>query len=354
MFTAMRYEDGCLYLINQLKLPFVEEWVSCRSVDAVAKAISEMVVRGAPAIGCSAAYAFHIDVLSQKPNVSWQEYEPRFHEVCEILATSRPTAVNLFYAIDTFKARVKDYTIDTSCEAIALDFARISSVIFTEDIATCQAIGKCSLGAVTSNKVNILTHCNTGSLATAGYGTALGVIRSLYEDGRLGDVFVDETRPYLQGARLTAFELSKDGIPFELVCDSVAATLMAQGRVDWVIVGADRIAANGDTANKIGTYSLAVNAKFHEVSFYVAAPLSTFDIGIRTGADIPIEQRSEQEVLEVFGQPVAAPNTKVYNPSFDVTPSSLITGMFTEAGLLSQPYAVSIEKAVRDRGRLGV
>lgn len=346
MFTALRYESGHLHLINQLKLPFTEEWIDCSSVEEVAKAISTMIVRGAPAIGCSAGYGFHIDVYHSKKCKNWSEYERRFNDVCRILAESRPTAVNLFYAIDRFKSHTASYLDNVSMDEIESDFKKLAQDLFDEDLATCKFIGEFSLGEVRTDKVNVLTHCNTGSLATAGYGTALGVIRSLHENGKLGEVYVDETRPYLQGARLTAFELMKDGIPATLICDSVAASLMAQGKVDWVVVGADRIAANGDTANKIGTYSLAVNANFHNIPFYIAAPLSTFDSEIRTGADIPIELRSDKEVLEVFGQPVALPETRVYNPSFDVTPGSIITGIFTEKGMLSPPYVKSISEAL--------
>jgi methylthioribose-1-phosphate isomerase len=306
-----------------------------------------MIVRGAPAIGCSAGYAFHVDVFRNEKKIkSWGEYEPRFREICEILAASRPTAVNLFYAIDQFKEKAASYMEDVHLEEVEKDFKKIATGLYEDDLATCKFIGEFSLKQVKSDKVNVLTHCNTGSLATAGYGTALGVIRSLHENNQLGEVYVDETRPYLQGARLTAFELQKDKIPFKLICDSVAATLMAQGKVDWVVVGADRIAANGDTANKIGTYSLAVNANFHNVDFYVAAPLTTFDASIRSGSDIPIEERSPEEVTGVFGHPVALPETQVFNPSFDVTPGSLITGIFTECGMLSAPFIKSINEAL--------
>lgn len=344
MFSAMKYssEASRLSLINQLKLPFHEEWVECDSVEKVAECIETMVVRGAPAIGCSAAYGFAID--ASRNEQKWPDYKSRFQTVSEMLANSRPTAVNLFYAIEKFKNLSETFDEQTDAPKIKSAFDDLAQELFQDDLRTCQAIGDNGADQSQTAKVNVLTHCNTGSLACAGYGTALGVIRSLHKQGKLGKVYMDETRPYLQGSRLTAFELMKDGIDATLICDSTAAYLMQKGEIDWVVLGADRICANGDTANKIGTYSVAVNARYHEVEFYVAAPFSTFDMGLRSGADIPIEQRDKKEVTEVFGKPVALPETKVYNPSFDVTPNELITGIITEKGVLKPPYLESISE----------
>jgi methylthioribose-1-phosphate isomerase len=218
---------------------------------------------------------------------------------------------------------------------------------FSDDLETCQAIGDVGSQITHKNKLSVLTHCNTGALATGGYGTALGVIRSLHRQGRLDMVFVDETRPWLQGARLTTFELAAEGIPHTLIADSAAAYLMAQGKVDFVVVGADRIAKNGDTANKIGTYGLAVSAKFHDVPFYVASPMSSFDLKMATGADMTIETRPEYEVTHLMGVPMAPQGTRAYNPSFDVTPASLISGIITEKSLLVEPFGANISDLFR-------
>ncbi|MDA9951306.1 S-methyl-5-thioribose-1-phosphate isomerase [Oligoflexaceae bacterium] len=346
MFTAMTYQSGCLSLINQLKLPLSEEWIHCKSAEVVAQSIKDMIVRGAPAIGCSAAFGFHIDTTKRNPKDSWADYKSRFEVVVELMRNSRPTAVNLFYAIEKFQELSQQFSLSTPMSEVESKFGALAEHLFNDDIRTCKRIGDACLAEVGSDKVNVLTHCNTGSLATAGYGTALGMIRSLAAAGKLGHVYMDETRPYLQGARLTAFELKKDGIDASLICDSAAAHLMSKGQVDWVITGADRIAANGDAANKIGTYSLAVNAKYHNLPFYIAAPLSTFDANARTGADIPIEQRPLEEVTAVFGQQIAPEGVKALNPSFDVTPHSLITGIVTEKGVLKADYTKSINAAL--------
>ena len=344
MFSAMRYEPGVLHLVDQRILPNTETWLACNTLEKVAAAIEDMVVRGAPAIGCTAAFGFLVDAIefSQQNNPTWESYEARFSKVCERLARTRPTAVNLFYAIDSFKELTSTIPKETAFEEVVEKFNTLAVSMHDADIATCKLIGDHGAAMQKSGKIRLLTHCNTGSLATAGYGTALGVIRSLYKQDKLEVVYVDETRPYLQGARLTAFELEQEGIPYKLITDSVAAWLMQKGEVDWVVVGADRIASNGDTANKIGTYSLAVNCKHHKIKFYVAAPLTTFDRQIKSGNDIPVEERSEDEVKNWGGHSIAPKNAEVFNPSFDVTPAELITGIITEKGVISSPCLENI------------
>jgi len=340
----MRYEPGVLHLVDQRILPNTETWLACNTLEKVAAAIEDMVVRGAPAIGCTAAFGILVDAIefSREADSTWESYEARFTKVCMRLSRTRPTAVNLFYAIDSFKELVKKIPKETSFEEVVKKFEFLAVSLHDGDIATCKAIGDHGAGMQKEGKLRVLTHCNTGSLATAGYGTALGVIRSLYKQDKLEIVYVDETRPYLQGARLTAFELEQEGIPYKLITDSVAAWLMQKSEVDWVVVGADRIASNGDTANKIGTYSLAVNCNHHKIKFFVAAPLTTFDLQIKSGEEIPVEERSEDEVKNWGGRLIAPQNAEVYNPSFDVTPSDLITAIITEKGVISSPYLENI------------
>jgi methylthioribose-1-phosphate isomerase len=302
----IRWHGDRLELLDQRLLPDQSVYITCRSAAEVAAAIRDMVVRGAPAIGCAAAFGV---VLS---NGSSEAYD--------ILAKSRPTAVNLFWALDRMKK--------------AKDLKSEAEAIFNEDIAANRAMGKIG-AALIPNKARVMTHCNAGALATAGYGTALGVIRA--SKGKKISVIANETRPYLQGARLTAYELVQEGIPCTLITDSMAGHLMSSGEVDVIVVGADRIAANGDTANKIGTYALAVLAKRHGIPFYVAAPLSTFDPKIRDGSKIPIEERSADEVTGYRGARWAPEGVAVRNPAFDVTPAELITGIITERGIVKKP-----------------
>ena len=307
----IRWRGDRLELLDQRLLPDKTEYLACRSAEEVARAIRDMVVRGAPAIGCAAAFGV---VLSKGSSGSF-----------EVLAKSRPTAVNLFWALERMK-KAKDL----EAEAIA---------IYEEDLAANRAMGK--LGAeLIPEAARVMTHCNTGALATAGYGTALGVIRA--SKGKNISVIANETRPYLQGARLTAWELVQEGIPCTLITDSMAGHLMSKGEVDVVIVGADRIAANGDVANKIGTYPLAVLAKRHGIPFYVAAPLSTFDPKIPDGSRIPIEERPAAEVTGYRGTRWAPEGVSVRNPAFDVTPAELITAIISEKGIASPPYGKSI------------
>ena len=307
----IRWRGDRLELLDQRLLPDRSEYVACRSAEEVAQAIRDMVVRGAPAIGCAAACGV---VLGKGSKGAY-----------EILATSRPTAVNLFWALERMKK--------------AKDLEAEARAIYEEDLAANRAIGRFGAELI-RERSRVMTHCNTGALATAGYGTALGVIRAA--KGKNISVIANETRPYLQGARLTAWELVQEGIPCTLITDSMAGHLMARGEVDVVIVGADRIAANGDVANKIGTYPLAVLAKRHGIPFYVAAPLSTFDPTIPDGSHIPIEERPAAEVTGYRGTRWAPEGVLVRNPAFDVTPAELVTAIISEKGIASQPYRESI------------
>lgn len=343
MFSAIRWtNDARLELLDQRRLPQSEVWVSCEELEDVAVAIETMIVRGAPAIATAAAFGL---VLAAK-DLSLDA--AAYAAAIERLGATRPTAVNLFHVLRRFK-ELGLFDVSSPSQRLSL-LLQTAKEVFDEDLQTCLRIGASGLDYARAEKIErplrVLTHCNTGSLATSGYGTALGVIRSLHSAGLLEKVYVDETRPYLQGSRLTAFELTKDQIPFELITDSMAAFLMQQSKIDWAVVGADRIVANGDTANKIGTYSVAVNAQYHKIPFFVAAPLATFDLSRSSGEDIPIELRSGDEVTHFQGQAIAPAGTKAYNPSFDVTPSSLIAGFFTEIGFLR---SVDINTRLRDR-----
>jgi methylthioribose-1-phosphate isomerase len=306
-----------LLLLDQTKLPFKKEYVECKTILDVAESIKNMVVRGAPAIGVAAAYGF---VLGKKSGLSDEN-------IYNILINTRPTAVNLEWALKRCISEIEK----------GRDIEEVAILIHEEDILINKQIGSCSKELIRDGD-NILTHCNAGALATGGYGTALGVIRYAFEDGKKIHVYVDETRPFLQGSRLTAYELIEDGIDCTLICDNMAGYLMSLGKIDKVVVGADRIAANGDTANKIGTYSLAVLAKHHNIPFYIAAPFSTFDFNIKNGSEIKIEERDPSEVRGFFGVKVAIDETKVFNPAFDVTPAELITGFITEKGIITPPF----------------
>ncbi|MFL6194187.1 MAG: S-methyl-5-thioribose-1-phosphate isomerase [Thermoanaerobaculia bacterium] len=339
-FSPMRWEGPGLRMLDQTRLPVEEVWIDCATPEHVADAIRRLAVRGAPAIGVAAAYGL---VLGMRTVTDPDRLAGRFAEVSELLGSTRPTAVNLRWALERGRKVFEDNR-ERGPEAVAtalLDWAR---ELHAEDVRVNRRIGE--HGAVLfAQGSRVLTHCNTGSLATAGYGTALGVIQSAWRDGRVKQVWVDETRPLLQGARLTAWELKMLGIPFRLVTDNSAGALMSQNLVDGIVVGADRIAANGDTANKIGTYTVAVLAHRHGIPFYIAAPLSTIDRATLTGAQIPIEERKGVEVTEVFGTQVAPDDTQALNFAFDVTPAELIAGIITEVGVLRPPYAESIAAA---------
>ena len=321
--SPLRYAQGVLFLLDQRRLPTEEVWHELTDFREVARAIRDMVVRGAPAIGCAAAYGVALGARQ----------DADFDEVIATLAATRPTAVNLFWALDRMK-RVEPRTPET--------LAREAIAIHDEDRAACHAMGE--HGASLLPPGVVLTHCNAGALATGGYGTALGVIRAAVARGTKLAVYADETRPFLQGARLTAWELQKSGIPVTLITDNMAAHLMARGEIQSVIVGADRIARNGDTANKIGTYGVALLARAHEIPFFVAAPRSTIDPEIPDGTHIPIEERSPREVTHVGSVRLAPDGIAVKNPAFDVTPARLITALVTEAGVLHPPYEDAISR----------
>jgi len=345
MLPTIEWRDDAVVMIDQRKLPAEETYVSCRTAAEVARAIKTMVIRGAPAIGVAAAMGLALGV-KQNTSTGTQKLAADFYKLCELMASTRPTAVNLFWAIERMKQSFAAGV--TAGESVAQLKARLvaeSGAIHDEDVASCRAIG--AYGAsVVPDHARILTHCNAGALATAGYGTALGVIRGAIDAGKTVAVFADETRPFLQGARLTAWELVKDGIDTTVITDSMAAPLMRDGRIDLVVVGADRIAANGDTANKIGTYTVALVAREHGVPFYVAAPVSTIDLDTPDGRRIPIEERDGREVTHVKAVRLAPDGAKVFNPAFDVTPHGLIAGIITERGIARAPYAESLAAIV--------
>jgi methylthioribose-1-phosphate isomerase len=335
----IRWREGKVYLIDQTRLPLRYEEVELGTSEEMARAIETMIVRGAPAIGVSAAYGIVLGSREiQSDNL--QEFRSELEKIADRLRRTRPTAVNLFWALDRMLKTL--YRTEGSADEIRGVLLETARAIQEDDIKTCKAIGSRGLEALpkTPEKLRILTHCNTGALATAGYGTALGVIRSAWTGDRLERVYADETRPRLQGSKLTAWECVQEGIPVTLLTDSMTAHCMKRGMIDAVIVGADRIAANGDTANKIGTYSLAVVSKAHNVPFYVAAPLSTVDFSLGDGSGIPIEERNPEEVYRVGETRICPEGVEFYNPAFDVTPAELIAAIITEKG------AVAPEKLV--------
>ncbi|HKA02563.1 MAG TPA: S-methyl-5-thioribose-1-phosphate isomerase [Candidatus Solibacter sp.] len=336
MVETIEWTAAGVVMIDQTRLPLHEEFVTCRTYQEVATAIRDMIIRGAPAIGVAAAMGVAIGVQQASP----ENLDAQFAAICDTLAATRPTAVNLFWAIDRMK-RVYAGVRGLAIEDIRARLTEEAKLIREDDIAINRAIGSNGAPLVPDHKT-VLTHCNAGALATAGYGTALGVIRAAREMGKSIDVFADETRPFLQGARLTVWELQQDGIPTTLITDNMAGHFMKSGRIGCVVVGADRIAANGDVANKVGTYSVAVLARENGVPFYVAAPISTLDLTLASGDQIPIEERSAAEVTHVFGTPVAPPGTEVKNPAFDVTPARYVTGIITEKGVARPPYETSL------------
>ncbi|MBI2681151.1 MAG: S-methyl-5-thioribose-1-phosphate isomerase [Candidatus Solibacter usitatus] len=338
MVETIQWTDAGVVMIDQTRLPREEKYVTCRTYEEVAEAIRSMVIRGAPAIGVAAAMGIALGVM-QTPA---ETLDAKFGEICETLAGTRPTAVNLFWAIDRMKkvfASHRDLAIDRLRQRMIAEAQKIR----LEDIAINMAIGRHGAVLVPDGKT-VLTHCNAGALATAGYGTALGVIRAAVAAGKKIDVFADETRPFMQGSRLTVWELQQDGIAATLITDNMAGHFLRQGRIGCVVVGADRIAANGDVANKIGTYSVAVLAKENQIPFYVAAPISTLDFKLATGDQIPIEQRAASEVTHVSGVPIAPAGTAVENPAFDVTPNRYVTAIITENGVARAPFTESLRK----------
>ncbi len=322
--------DGVV-MIDQTRLPRETVFVTCRTYLEVADAIKTMIIRGAPAIGVAAAMGVAIGV---------ERSDDDFELICSTLAATRPTAVNLFWGIDRMRRLHSSLAGRSRAEMVAAMVTE-AKLVKDEDVAICKAIGAHGAPLVPDHKT-VLTHCNAGALATAGYGTALGVIRAAVAAGKTIDVFADETRPFLQGARLTAWELQQDGIPTTLITDNMAGHFLKSGRIGCVVVGADRIAANGDVANKIGTYSVAVLAKENGVPFYVAAPISTLDLTLTDGSLIPIEERAAKEVTEVYGVPVAPEGIAVLNPAFDVTPNRYVMGIITEKGVAYPPFTESL------------
>jgi methylthioribose-1-phosphate isomerase len=338
MIETIQWTDAGVVMIDQTRLPREESYVTCTTCEQVAEAIRSMIIRGAPAIGVAAAMGVALGMQQAETGAE-------FEEICATLAATRPTAVNLFWGIQRMR-RVYAEMAGRPIEETRARLVDEAIEIRREDIAINECIGRNGAPLIPDGKT-VLTHCNAGALATAGYGTALGVIRAAIASGKKLDVFADETRPFLQGARLTAWELQHDNIPTTLITDNMAGHFLHSGRIGCVIVGADRIAANGDVANKIGTYSVAVLAKENEVPFYVAAPISTLDLTLASGDEIPIELRSAREVTHVHGVPVAPDDIAVANPAFDVTPHRYVTAIITERGVARAPYLESLAKLVK-------
>ena len=337
MVETIQWIDNTVVMIDQTRLPLEEKYVTCRTYQEVAQAIRDMIIRGAPAIGVAAAMGVALGVL----HAPEADLDSHVRTICEVLAATRPTAVNLFWGIDRMK-RLYDSLRGRPIAEIRQRMIQEAVLVREQDIAINRAIGRHGAPLVPDRKT-VLTHCNAGALATAGYGTALGVIRAAIECGKQVDVFADETRPFLQGARLTVWELQQDGIPTTLITDNMAGHFMKTGRIGCVVVGADRIAANGDVANKVGTYPVAVLARENGVPFFVAAPISTLDLALESGDQIPIEERSAVEVTHVFGHLVAPAGTPAMNPAFDVTPARYVTAIITEKGVARAPYEESLK-----------
>lgn len=345
MVRTIEFIDGAVKMIDQTKLPLIKEWVICKTYEEVADSIKKMHIRGAPAIGVAAAYGMALCGQNSEA-VTVEELMHALSKAAVVLRESRPTAVNLFWAIERMLEVANNFISSASVEEIKKILIEEAKNIEMEDANICREIGRVGSQVIPA-KASILTHCNAGALATADYGTALGVIRAAHEQGKDIHVFVDETRPYLQGARLTAWELMEEGINMSLITDNMAGHFMSRHMVDMVILGADRIAANGDFVNKIGTYSLAVLAKENNIPFYSAAPISTFDITLKSGLEIPIEERNSREVTHVFDRQIAPHGVKVRNPSFDMTPNRYLTGIITERGIIKPPFEENIRKVVK-------
>jgi methylthioribose-1-phosphate isomerase len=343
MLPTIDWTGDTVVMIDQRKLPASEVFVTCRTAQEVARAIKTMVIRGAPAIGVAAAMGLALGVRRSRATGT-KQLATEFQRLCDLMAATRPTAVNLFWAIERMKQAFADAaregrSVDELRERLEAEARRIHD----EDVASCRAMGVHGATLV-PDQARVLTHCNAGALATAGYGTALGVIRAASEQGKRVAVLADETRPFLQGARLTAWELVRDGIDTTVITDSMAGAMMREGAIDLVVVGADRIAANGDVANKIGTYSVAVLAKEHGIPFYVAAPRSTIDLETPAGEGIPIEERNEREVTHIGSSRLTPAGARIRNPAFDVTPARFVTAIITERGIARPPYAESLRQ----------
>lgn len=343
MIKTVEWTKDGVSMLDQRKLPAEEIYLMLRSYDEVAEAIRKMVIRGAPAIGVAAAMGIALGA-SQSVGTSVADLEDDLGYICDVMAKTRPTAVNLFWAIERMRATFQRAKTKNDVEEIKKILVAEALAIFDEDITANRAIGKFG-GPLIPDGATVLTHCNAGALATAGdYGTALGVIRGARDAGKKIAVIADETRPFLQGLRLTAWELAKDEIPVTVITDNMAGHVMKSGKVDAVVVGADRIAANGDTANKIGTYMVAVLAREHNIPFYVAAPLTTLDLTLKSGEEIPIEERDEKEVTHIREYQLAPDGISVHNPAFDVTPNHLITAIITDKGVARPPYEEALKQ----------
>lgn len=338
MVNTIEWTDEGVVMIDQRVLPAKEEFITCKNYEEVADAITTMVIRGAPAIGCAAAMGVAIGAQQ----ASDDDFDAEFEKICNRLAGTRPTAVNLFWAIDRMKrVLAHQKAADASLDEIRQALIDEAKEVLREDIEINKAIGRHG-AALLPQGATVMTHCNAGALATGGYGTALGVIRAAIEGGNPVAVMANETRPFMQGARLTVWELQQDDIPVTLLTDNMAGHTLRSGRVGAVVVGADRIAGNGDVANKIGTYAVAVLAKENGVPFYVAAPISTLDLTLASGDEIPIEERAPDEVTHIRGERIAPENTQVINPAFDVTPNSYVTAIITEKGVAQAPYVENL------------
>ena len=344
MLPTLDWQGDVIVMVDQRKLPGQEIYVRCRTAPEVARAIRTMIIRGAPAIGVAAAMGIALG-MRRSTAKGTRQFAVEFQKICDMMAATRPTAVNLFWAIDRMKrAFGEGAQAGESPAELAARLEKEARAIHDEDVASCRAMGRFG-AALVPDGARVLTHCNAGALATAGYGSALGVIRAAVEQGKRVAVIADETRPFLQGARLTAWELLRDGIKTTVITESMAGPLMRAGDIDLVVVGADRIAANGDTANKIGTYTVAVLAHAHELPFYVAAPLSTIDLSTPDGEHIPIEERDQREVTHFGSSRLTPEGATIRNPAFDVTPHRYIAGIITEKGIIRPPYTESLRDA---------
>jgi len=351
MIQTLEWTDKGVRFIDQTKLPTEETYVTCTTHEQVADVIRTMVVRGAPAIGVAAAMGIALGAKNSKAaNVG--EFKREFDQICDVIGKTRPTAVNLFWAIRRMQKKF-DILHTLSVAEIKQALIEESQRMHAEDIAANQAMGRHG-ATLMPNEGGVLTHCNAGALATAGYGTALGVIRAAVEQGKKIHVYADETRPFLQGSRLTAWELMKDGIPTTVISDNMAGAMMKQGKIGAIVVGADRVAANGDVANKIGTYTIAILAKEHGIPFYVAAPISTVDLATLDGSKIPIEQRNAREVTHIAGRQMVPNGVSIENPAFDVTPAKYVTAIITERGIARAPYEQSLRGLVGTESKVEV
>lgn len=341
MIQTLEWTQDGVRFIDQTKLPTEEVYVTCKTHEEVADVIRNMVVRGAPAIGVAAAMGIALGVNNSSAQ-STGELKRDLDQICDVIGKTRPTAVNLFWAIQRMQEKFEQTRL-RSIPQIKQAFVEEAKRVHAEDIAANQAMGRHGATLMPSSG-GVLTHCNAGALATAGYGTALGVIRAAIEQGKKIHVYADETRPFLQGSRLTAWELMKDGIPTTVISDNMAGAMMKEGKIGAIVVGADRIAANGDVANKIGTYTVAILAKEHGIPFYVAAPISTVDLACADGSGIPIEERNAREVTHIGGKQMVPTGVAVANPAFDVTPAKYVAAIITEKGIARAPYEASLRK----------